>query len=149
MDHLAATTPNESPPGQNSDVLALVAGIIRDFQSLMTQQFRLTRLEITDNLQLRKSAAVYLALAASIGMLSAFAGTLAAVHLLHWSLSPSGSDPGWMPLGVCYAVIGFGLLGLSLGLWQLGRTKFQAIPPWQDLADDIFEEPQPWMKNPQ
>jgi hypothetical protein len=148
MNETVTTTRSDSPAAEDDDSRTLMAGIIGDFQTLMVQQFRLTRQEITDNLRLRKAAGIYVALATGVGMLAALAWTMASVHLLHWSLSPSGTDPAWLPLGACYAVVGLVLIALSSGLCLLGRAKFDAIPPWQNLADEFFEEPQSWTKIP-
>lgn len=65
--------------------------------------------------------------------------SLGLAHLLHWSASPAGTDPAWLPLGGCYGVVSSVLSILSAGLVYLGRRQFRAIPPWQNLADDLLE----------
>jgi hypothetical protein len=142
------TTPVEIPAPAEANVASLVTGIIGDFQALVAQQIRLTRQEIATNLRLRRAAATFVAAGMALGFLAATSLCLSLVHLLHWWVSPAGTDPAWLPLGACYAIVGAVLFVLSSGLVCLGQMKFRSAPPWQNLANELFQEKTPWTTNP-
>lgn len=142
------TTPVELPAPAEANVASLVSGIIGDFQALVTQQISLTRQEIATNLRLRAAAAAVVAAGMGLALLAAMMLSLSLAHQLHWSASPAGTDPAWLPMGACYAIVSAVLFVLSGGLVCLGRMKFRSIPPWQNLADEIFQENTPWTTNP-
>jgi len=142
------TTPVEMPATAEANVASLVTGIIGDFQALVAQQISLTRQEIATNLRLRAAATVVVAVGLGVGFLAAMTLCLSLVHTLHWFTSPTVTDPAWLSLGACYAIVSAALFALGGGLLCLGRMKFRSIPPWQNLADDIFQENTPWTINP-
>ena len=56
----------QSPP--STDIPALLSGIIKDFQSLIKQQFQLARQEITANLKLRGKVTAMFAAAVALAL---------------------------------------------------------------------------------
>lgn len=65
-----ATTPAANPVVRHDDTVALLAGIIADFQDLVVQQIRLTRQELTANLEMRWAATAILLTGAALGFQS-------------------------------------------------------------------------------
>jgi hypothetical protein len=137
----------ESPPRPEVNLAELLSGIVSDIQALVAQQFRLTRQEVATNLRLHRTVAAIMAVAGLLGFLAALSFSVSAAHLLHWSTLPAGSDPASLPIWACYASVGGVLSAISIGLVCLGRWKFRAIPPWQNLADELFEEKPTWTTN--
>jgi len=112
-------------PSEHS-VVSLVSGIVDDVQRLITQQIKLTRAEIQDDL--RKAGGIALMFAAGVGvlLLGAILACLMLVYLLHWLTSPAGADPASLPLWACYGIVGaaFGVLGAVM--LAAGKNKYES-----------------------
>jgi len=109
---MATTLQNPS----DQSMVSLVSGIVDDVHDLITQQIKLTRAEVQDDL--RKAGAIALTLAAGAGvlLLGAILACLMLVYLLHWLTSPAGADLASVPLWACFGIVGatFGVLGAAL-----------------------------------
>lgn len=132
----------EDPPEPTA--ASLVSGILGDLQHLVEQQFRLTRQEIEDELRQRAAAAAIFAVGIGIGLVDAIVLCLSLAHLLHWATSPPASDPAWLPLWACYAVLAAMLTFVGGILAHLGRTRFHSITPSPNPAGEILQEHAPW-----
>ena len=131
----------EAPPEQTA--ASLVSGILGDLQDLVEQQFQLTRREIEVELRKCAAAAAVFGLGVAILLLAAIALCLTLSHLLHWMASPPGTDPAWLPLWACHAVVS-AVFGISGGiLTQVGRAKFRAVDPYQNPATEMMQEQVP------
>ena len=131
----------EAPPEQTA--ASLVNGILGDLQDLVEQQFQLTRREIEVELRKCAAAAAVFGLGVAILLLAAIALCLTLSHLLHWMASPPGTDPAWLPLWACHAVVA-AVFGISGGiLTQVGRAKFRAVDPYQNPATEMMQEQVP------
>ena len=128
----------EDPPEQTAS--SLVSGIFGDLKHLVEQQFQLTRQEIEDGLRQRAVAAAVIGLGVGILFLAAVALCLSLSHLLHWSASPPGTDPAWLPLWACHAIVAAVLAVSGVTVACVGRAKFRSINPPQSFATDILQE---------
>lgn len=132
----------EYPPEQTA--ASLISGILGDLQRLVEQQFALTRQQIEKELRLRTAAAAVFAFGASMLFFAAAALTLAIVHGLHWMTAPPGTDPAWLPLWACYAVVAM-VLAIPGGiLVNVGQRRFRSVVPCRNPAVEILEEQVPW-----
>jgi hypothetical protein len=83
-----------------------------------------------------------------MGILCGIFCCFAFAHLIHWSTSASGTDPAWLPLWACYAIVGL-VLGVAAGalLWT-GERKRQSIHPLQSTAGEALKENVEWATHP-
>lgn len=128
----------ETPPGQT--VVSLMCGILSDLQVLVEQQFQLTRREIEDELRQRASAAAVFALGTGFLLVDAIVFSLTLAHWLHWVTSPRGTDPAWLPLWACHAMIAGVLAVIGVILVQVSRARFRSVDPCQNPAAEILQE---------
>lgn len=128
----------EDPPEQTA--ASLVSGIVGDVQQLVEQQFQLTRRQIEEELRVRAAAASVLAVGLGVSLLGAMVLCLALVNLLHWAASPPVSDPAWLPLWGCHAVVAAVLLGSGGVLSLVGGARFRAVTPFQNPLAHIRQE---------
>ena len=140
------STEVEYPPEQTT--ASLVSGILGDLQLLVVQQFQLTRREIEEELRQCAAAAAVFALGIGVFFLSAIVLCLTVAHLLHWVASPPGTDPAWLPLWGCHAVVAVVLAVIGGILACVGRAKFKIIEPFQNPITEILQEPVPWTTHP-
>jgi len=114
----------------------LVAGIIKDFKSLVKQQLLLTRQEVIANLKLRGLATAYFSLAIGLAGLAMMMFCQALAHGLHWwTLTVSARPPG-MPLAACFGIVGGVLLVLSIVLLSVGQSKLRSLPALPQITDE-------------
>jgi len=132
------STDVEYPPEQTA--ASLVSGILGDLQSLVEQQFRLTRREIEVELRQRAVAAAVFGLGMGVFFLDALVLCLTLTHLLHWMTSPPGTDPATLPLWACYAVVAAVLAVVGGILALVGRARFQSLDPYQNPVTEILQE---------
>ncbi len=83
----------------------LVTGILGDLQSLVHQQLCLSMREVELEIRRRTRAGVVAAVGGCLLIVAAVDFSMAIAHGLHWSASPEGTDPGWLPLWACHAVM--------------------------------------------
>lgn len=131
----------ESQPEQTA--ASLVSGILGDLQHLVEQQFQLTRREIEEELRQRAAAAAVFGFGMGTLFLDAIVVCLSLAHLLHWMSSPPGTDPAWLPLWTCYAVVAAVLTVSGMILAQVGRVRFRSITPFQNPVTEILQEQAP------
>ena len=136
----------KDPPEQTA--ASLVSDILSDLQHLVEQQFLLTRREIEVELRQRAAAAAVFGLGVGILFLDAIVLCLTLAHLLHWVASPPGTDPAWLPLWGCYAVVTVVLAVIGGILAQVGRARFKSIHSCQNPATEIVQELVPWTTPP-
>jgi hypothetical protein len=132
------STDVEAPPEQT--VASLMCGILSDLQTLVEQQFQLTRREIEDELRQRASAAAVFVLGSGVLLVDAIALSLTLAHWMHWMASPPGTDPAWLPLWACHAVMTGVLALIGAILVQMGRARFRSVAPCQNPATEILQE---------
>lgn len=125
----------------------LVTGIIEDVQTLVVQQFLAARQEIAVNLTRRAKGAAVIAAGVGLGWLAILLFCFGAVQALHASSVASLSDQSGLSLAACYAIIGIGLIVLSVGLLLLGNGMLRSLSPWQSNADELLKENRTWTNN--
>jgi len=140
------STEVEYPPEQSAT--SLVSGILGDLQHLVEQQFHLTRREIAEALRPRAAAAAVFGLGMGVFFLDAIMLCLTLVHLLHWMASPPETDPAWLPLWACHAVLAAILAVIGGILACVGHAKFKIIEPFQNPFTEILQELVPWTTHP-
>ena len=129
----------ENPPEQTT--ASLVSGIFGDLKHLVEQQFELTRQEIEVGLRQRAKAAAVFGVGVGILVLAAASLCLTLSHFLHWMASPPGTDPAWLPLWACHAVVA-AMLAICGGIVaSVGRAKFRSIEPLTSSDTDLLQEP--------
>jgi hypothetical protein len=140
------STEVEYPPEQSA--ASLVSGILGDLQHLVEQQFQLTRREIEEELRQRAAAAAVFGLGMVILSLDSIVLCLTLAHGLHWAASPPATDPAWLPLWGCYAVVAALLAAIGGTLAWVGRAKFKSIEPFHNPITEILQELVPWPSHP-
>jgi hypothetical protein len=123
---------------------ALVGGIISDMHQLVEQQLRLTRREIEDDLRKATEAALIFGCGVGTFFLGGGVLCLALIHLLHWGVSPPGTDPALVPLWVWHAVVGVPLCVIGGVLACVGRMKFQSFDLMKNPATEALKENLEW-----
>ncbi len=126
------------PPDQTA--ASLVSGILGDLQHLVEQQFELTRREIEDEIRQRAIAAAIFALGVTVLFLGAILFCFGMVHLLHWAASPRGTDPAWLPLWACHAMVAAALAVIGGYAAHVGRVKFDSTAPFHNPLTDLLQE---------
>ena len=121
-------------------ISSLMSGIFDDLKHLVEQQFQLTRREIEEGLRQRAAAAAVIGLGVGILFLAAVALCLTLSHLLHWVASPPGTDPAWLPLWACHAVVSAVLAVSGVTVACVGRAKFSSIDPLPSSDPEILQE---------
>jgi len=132
----------------DQSVTSLVGGIVSDIQDLIKQQLRLTREEIEEDFRKAKEAASIFLLGTGILLLGVIVFCLMLVHLLHWLTAPGGTDPAWLPLWSCHAIVAAFLLAFGGGLAYVGRGIMKSIHPLENPATDALKENVQWLTTP-
>jgi hypothetical protein len=122
---------------------SLLSGILSDLQHLVDQQFHLMRREVEVEVRQRAAAGTVFGVGVGILFLAAIALCLTLSHLLHSVASPPGSDPAWLPLWACHAVVAVVLAAIGGTIAHVGRSRFRSIDPYQNSATEILEEHAP------
>jgi len=136
------STDLEDRSGQTA--ASLVSGILDDLQDLVEQQFQLTRREIEEEIRQRAAAAAIFTLGLGVFFLDAIVLSLTLAHLLHWVASPPGTDPAWLPLWACHAVLAAVLVVIGGVLTWVGRARFRSIDRSQNPVTEFLQENAPW-----
>jgi len=138
-------TDTHNPTEQSAT--SLVGGIIDDMQELVKQQVQLTKKEMKEEIQKAAESAALFAVAGGVIFFGFFFVGFGLVHLIHWASSPAGSDPGRIPLWVCYGFVGVPLALIGGILIWIGRQKIKSIDPMHNPAADALKENVRWATN--
>ena len=114
----------EDPPERTA--ATLVSGILGDLHNLVQQQLALTRREVEVELRQCAAAGAILGLGAAMLLVSGIALSLALSHLLHWTMSPVGTDPASFPLWACHAAVAAGFAVVGGMMVSTGRAKLRS-----------------------
>ena len=114
----------EDPPERTA--ASLVSGILGDLHHLVQQQFELTRREVEVELRQYAAAGVLLCLGAAMWLVAGITLSLALSHLLHWTMSPAGTDPASFPLWACHAAVAAGFAVVGGMMVSTGRARFRS-----------------------
>ena len=101
-------------------------GILVDLQSLVEQQFRVTRLEIEGELRRRAASAAALAVGIALCLVGVIVISIGLVHLLHALTARGSIDTAAVPLWGCYEIVGivvFAIGGLMAKAAKSSLTK--------------------------
>jgi Putative Actinobacterial Holin-X, holin superfamily III len=128
--------PNATEPTTTT----LVGGIIEDVQDLVKQQLQLTRQEIVADFRKAKEATCFYAAGLGIAFLGGIVLCFALSHVLHWAASPPATDPAWLPLWACHAIVGSVLAILGGALLWGGERKRQSINPMESAAGEALKQ---------
>jgi len=132
----------QRPPEQSMN--GLVGGIIGDIQTLMKQQWQLTRKEIQSDLVKARQAATLGAIGATLCMMGGLLLCTALALLLHWSLSPSSADLATIPLWGCFGLVGLLLTAGGTIVCFLGVQRAEKMSPLLERSAQALEENLEW-----
>jgi hypothetical protein len=132
----------QRPPEQSLNTL--VGGIVNDVQTLLKQQFQLTRKEIQSDLTKARKAATQAAIGGVLTWLGALILSLALALLIHWSVSPAGVDPGRIPLWGCFALVGAPLTAVGVILCGLVMRRAENMGPLLERSTQALEDNLEW-----
>jgi hypothetical protein len=144
---MADDTPRR--PDQPS-VTALVTGIVSDFQELLKQQLRLTRLEVTADLRRAKEASGTLVAGALVAFVGAVPLVLGLALLLHQLSLPHDSpqrDAAGLPLWGALLLVGAVVGAVGVLLVLRGKARLDAVHPLEQTAQALKENLE-WQTNP-
>lgn len=130
------STDVESVPKQSAG--SLVSEILFHLQHLVEQQLHLTRCEIERELGQRSTAAALFGLGVAFLFLDAIALCMTLAHLMHWAMSPPGSDPSRLPLWACFGILTMVLVVIGGILAAVGRAKFRSVELCRNPATEIM-----------
>lgn len=131
-------------PEQQPDLGTAVDGIISDVQDLIQSQIQLARMEIEADLRKTRQAASVIAVGLAVTFLGAILLSLMLVYLLHWVSLPAGVEPASLPLWACYALVGFPLTGIGVGVVWTGWKMFASFNPLPDETAKALQETLEW-----
>jgi len=115
----------------------LVAGIVRDAQSLIAQQLSLFQSDIKSDLDKTKDAATPLFAGVAVSLLAGFFLCMTAAHLCVW-LWPQ------IPLFAAYGVIGAVLAIIGGSLVWVGKSKFDTFNLLAEKSVEGLKENVQW-----
>lgn len=110
----------------------LVSGIVSDVQDLLTQQLALFRHEVEGDFKRSKQAALPLLLGVGIGLMGVALLGFMLVYLLNWATE--------LPLWGCFGLVGGGLAGVGVALYQAGLKQFGTFNPLPDESAQALKE---------
>ncbi len=125
-------------------ISTLVTAVLGDLQTLVQQQFQLTRCEIEHELRQRAAVSVILGVGIAGLFLSAMLLSLAAAHGIHWAASPARSDPAGLPLWACETSVACIVIGIAAVILRVGLRRLRVITGNQNSTADNFQESPRW-----
>jgi len=134
--------PNQSQhpaqhPGEPS-LAALIGSIMNDAKDLLVHEFTMAKLEVRDELNKTKTAAISLGVGAGIAAVGSLLLILMLVHLLRAFTA--------IPLWGCYGIIGTVLLVIGVALLMTGKKTAQKIDVIPPQTVDTLKENAQWIK---
>jgi putative superfamily III holin-X len=132
---------NDLHTAPDTNITALVTGIINDAQELFKQQLALVRSEIRSDFQKTKEAIQSIAIGAGIAVIAVILVSLALVYLLNWAMPE-------LHLWACYALVGATFAVVGALLIYAGVKKFQSFNPLPDQSVEALTENLRWTTNP-
>jgi hypothetical protein len=127
-----------SSSGSDASLASLVGGIINDAKDLLLHEFTMAKLEMKDELNKTKTAAVSLAIGAGISTVGGLLLILMLVHLLA-ALTP-------IPLWGSYGIIGAVLLLIGVILLMRGKHTAEQIDIVPPKTAATLKENAQWLK---
>jgi len=132
------------PPPEQQSMPTLLGGIVNDLQTLLKQQFQLTRKEIHSDLVKARKAAIFGAIGGALCGLGALILSLTLALAIHWSVSPAGMDKGSIPLWGCFALVGVPLMACGATMCGLCMKKAESMTPLLEKSTQALEENLEW-----
>jgi hypothetical protein len=120
----------QGPPEQS--MVSLVSGIVDDVHDLITQQVKLTRAEIKDDVRKGVDIALMFAVGAGVLSLGAILACLMLVYLLHWLTA--------LPLWACYGIVGAAFGAVGGVLLAAGKKKYESTSLLPDKSARALKE---------
>jgi Putative Actinobacterial Holin-X, holin superfamily III len=120
-----------------SGLTPLIAGIVRDAQTLIGQQLALFQSEFKKDLGKTKDAVIPLAVGMAVCLLAGFFVFMMAAHLAVW-LWPD------LPLFAAYGIVGVVLAILGGSLVAIGKSKFEAFDRLGEKSVEGLKENVQW-----
>lgn len=117
----------------------MVAGIVADFQKLLSQQMALLRAEIRSDWSRTKSALIPIAIGAGLAVVGCILVGFCVAHLIYWAMMPPGMDPGRIPLWGCFGIAALAFLAIGGGLALAGIKTLKSFNPLPDQSADALK----------
>ena len=130
--------PTQSTPSSDPSLASLIGGIINDAKDLLLHEVTMAKLEMQNELQKTKTAAISFAIGAGIAVVGGLLLILMLVHLL-------GAFTV-IPLWGCYGIIGGGLLVIGLIVLSAGKQTAEQIDVIPQQTVEILKEHAQWTK---
>jgi hypothetical protein len=130
--------PLETADERKPSIGTLLTGIVSDMRALIVQELKLAKLEIGEDLQKMKAAAVALAIGGAVASLGGLFLLLMLVHLLE-----ALTD---LPLWACYGIIAALLLIVGLGLLMAGKKRAERVGIVPAETTEAIKEDVGWIK---
>jgi protein-S-isoprenylcysteine O-methyltransferase Ste14 len=130
--------PNQSQQPGEPSLAALIGSIINDAKDLLLHEFTMAKLEVQDELNKTKTAALSLGVGAGISAVGSLLLVLMFVHLLQ-----AFTD---IPLWGCYGIIGILLLALGIGVLLIGKKTAEEIDVVPQQTMETLKENAQWIK---
>jgi hypothetical protein len=127
-------TPDENKPR----IGILLSGIISDMRDLFTQELRLAKLEIGEDVRRVKTAVTVLAIGGAILAVGAILLVLMLVHLLD-----ALTD---LPLWGAYGIVAGVMLAVGIGVLIAGKNKIQDVGFMPAETAEAIKEDVGWIK---
>ena len=105
----------------------VIAGIVADFQKLVSQQLALLRAELRSDWMKTKNALMPIVVGGILAMVGLVLFGFTVAHGLHWLLTPAGMDPARLPLWACFGIACLLFIGLGSVLVMVGANAFRTF----------------------
>jgi len=128
----------EGRTGSRPSLSTLLLGIVDDFKVLMTQEARLARHEIQEELGKAKAAAVSGAVGTGLLAVGGLMAIIMLVHLLH------ATTP--LPLWACYGIVAAALLGTGVILLRHSKGRVSDLHVVPRRTVQTMRENATWIK---
>jgi uncharacterized protein (DUF983 family) len=132
------TRPPDLTQQTKPSLSSLLLGLMGDFKLLLSQEVRLARHEIQQEMAKARAAAVSAAVGVSLLAVGGLMLIIMLVHLLQWLTN--------LPLWGCYGIVAIALLsgGMVLVRKSKGRVSDLHVIPWRTVQ--TMKENATWMK---